>query len=77
MNDKDLNKSFYTIQEFAEKIRAHHNTVRKSIKKGYITAFRIGSGSRSSWRIPTSEIERMALFNLESIIEKKVNERMK
>lgn len=70
------NKDFYTVEEFAGILEAHPNTVYRSIKKGHISAFRIGHGIRSSYRIPQSEINRMAEFNLEEIIQKEVEKRM-
>ena len=68
-------KDFYNIKEFSIKLEVHPNTVYNSIKKGHIIAFRIGSGKRSSFRIPHTEITRMAEFNLEEIIQKEVEKR--
>jgi excisionase family DNA binding protein len=68
MKKNELVNELLTIKEFAEKIRAHPNTIRRAIHKGHISAFRIGVGKRSSFRIPRSEIDRMALFNLEEMI---------
>jgi len=67
MKDKELEKHFYTVQEFSDLLRIHRNTVLKSIKDGRILAFRVGNGIRSSFRIPYSEIDRMALFDLTEI----------
>ncbi len=75
MTNNNLNKNFLNVYEFANYIGVHHNTIRKGIKKGHITAFRIGTGPKSPWRIPKTEVDRMALFNLEDIIEKAINER--
>jgi len=57
-------KPFYSVAEFAEKLRVHPNTVRNAIHSGRISAFRVGSGKRSMYRIPGSEIERMMAFDL-------------
>lgn len=66
-----------TIKEFSEKLRVHKNTVYRAIKKGHITAFKVGVGSRSGYRIPISELDRMALFNLETIVAKMVDQKEK
>lgn len=62
-------KDFYTIQEFADYLKIHYNTVRNGIKNGHIQAFRVGKGKKSSYRISHTEINRMALFNLEKVID--------
>lgn len=68
-------REFYTIDEFAEFLNVHYNTVRNGIKNGHIQAFRIGKGKKSSFRIPHSEICRMALFNLEEVIDGIIDKR--
>lgn len=74
-------KDFLTIKEFAAKLRIHPNTVRNSIRSGRLNAFRIGHGARASYRISASEINRIALFDLEhmvnKIVEMKIKEREK
>lgn len=70
----DDQKEFLTVQEYAKLLNIHPNTVRRSIKSGRISAFKVGSGDMSNWRIPRSEINRMALVDLEKIIEKKIKE---
>lgn len=71
----NLDKSFYSIKEFAEKLSVSTDTIRRSIKKGHILAFRIGSSSRSHLRIPHSEITRIATFDLKKVIKKMVESR--
>lgn len=68
----DKQKEFHSIKEFAVLLRIHPNTVRRAIKSGRINAFKVGSGKRSTYRIPKSEINRIALFDLEAIIEKMI-----
>ena len=68
---------FLTIKEFASLIRVHPNTVRRSIQNGRISAFRIGSGSRSGYRISKIEIQRLSVVDLEKIVTRIVEERMK
>ena len=67
--------AFFTINQFATKLGIHPNTVRRSIKSGKIRAFKVGTGKRSRYRIPYSEIDRIALFDLEDIIEKIIAQR--
>jgi len=63
-------KAYYTTKEFANMISVHENTVYRLIKKGRLNAFRIGGGLKSGYRIPASEISRIALFDMEQLIEK-------
>ena len=66
---------FLTIKEFACLIRVHVNTVRRSIKSGRISAFRIGIGGKSAFRIPSSEINRISVVDLQKIVFKLMDER--
>lgn len=59
--------SFFSIKEFANLLRIHPNTVRNSIKSGKIQAFKVGFGKRSVYRIPASEINRMALYDINKL----------
>jgi len=68
---------FLTIKEFALMIRVHPNTVRRSIQKGRISAFRIGEGAHSGFRIPRAEVNRLSVVDLEKIVKKLIDERMK
>ncbi len=65
MNDQD---GFYSVKEFALKLGFHYNTVIRAIKSGKLNAFRIGPGKKSSYRIPGSEIGRIALCDLEKLV---------
>lgn len=67
---------FLSIKEFAAKIAVHPNTVRRSIKSGKMSALRIGSGKRACYRISKTEIDRIALFDLEEMIDKVIKKRM-
>ena len=68
-------KDFLTVKEYAQLLGIHANTVRRSIKNGHLSAFKTGVG-KSVFRIARTEIDRLALVNLEKIIEKKIEERM-
>lgn len=70
-------RDFYTVSEFAEFLSVHINTIYNGIKNGRIQAFRVGRGKHSSFRIPSSEIQRMSLFDLEEVIQNIVEKRMR
>lgn len=67
----------YTVKEFAKIMQMHPNTIRKAIKSGKITAFKIGKGPKSEWRILHSEIERLISYDMKEIIDRLVVERLK
>lgn len=60
---------FLSVKEFANKLGIHPNTVRRSIKSGRISAFKVGGGKRSIYRIAKSEVQRMALFDMQEMIK--------
>lgn len=68
---------FLSIKEFASKIGVHPNTIRRGVKSGRISAFRVGGGKRSSYRIAKSEVNRLALFDMEEMIERMIAKREK
>lgn len=49
---KELDADFFTIQETADILKVHHNTIRRAIKNNEIKAKKIGY----VWRIPKEEI---------------------
>ncbi len=64
-----MESDFVSIKEFAAKLGVHHNTIRRAIKNGRISALRVGAGARSHYRIAVTELNRMAIVDLETIIE--------
>lgn len=66
-----------SIKEFAGFVGVHANTIRRSIQKGRISAFRIGSGKKSIYRIAKTEVNRLALCDMEEMIEKIIEKRQK
>lgn len=62
-------KRFFTVKEFAIELGVHYNTVYKGIKDGKIVALRLTSGRNSTFRIPETEIERIAQVDLKEIYE--------
>lgn len=73
---EDTMKMFYSVSEFAKETRVSTKTIFRAIKKGRISAFRPGS-QNGKIRIPASEIERMAIANLEEIVQDMMEERSK
>lgn len=67
---------FYTILEFADKLRVHPHTVRRAIHQGRIQAVKVGIGKRSSYRIPNTEVQRMCELDMTQLIERIVEEKL-
>lgn len=76
VNMKEKTSEILTVQEFAERMKLHPNTVRYHIRSGHILAFKTGNGKKSSYRIFCSEIPRMAAFSSSKMIESIVKKRM-
>lgn len=75
---KNMNQpehDFYSIKEFAWKMGVHPNTIRRSIKSGRVQGFKIGAGKRGTYRIPAAEINRIALLDMEAMIERIIEQR--
>jgi excisionase family DNA binding protein len=53
--------NFLTVEEFAQKIKMHPGSIRRSIKQGKIFASRPSMGKRGPYRISESELERLHL----------------
>jgi excisionase family DNA binding protein len=78
MKDSNLNQTqndFVSIKEFAGMVGVHPNTIRRAVKSGRICAFQVGSGKKSTYRIARSEVNRMALFDMEEMIERMLEKR--
>lgn len=68
-------KEFYSVKEFSALISVHYNTVIRAIKSGRLSAFRIGNGKKACYRIARSEIHRLALYDLEDLVSKIIEEK--
>lgn len=77
MEENEVQKDFYSIKQFAKKLDVHENTIRRAIKNGRISAFRVGAGKKATFRIAHSEIGRIALFDLKDMIKKMLKEEKK
>ncbi len=47
-----------TVEEVAQRLKMHPETVRRWIRDGQLHAIRFGTGKRASLRIRESEVER-------------------
>jgi len=68
---------FLTIDEFSKLLRIHRNSIRSMVYSGRLNAIRIGSGKNASYRIPRSEVQRLAVVDLDKIIDKLVEKKLK
>jgi len=75
MDNSNCTTAFFSIKEFAQKLGVHANTIRRGIKNGRINAFRVGSGKKATYRISHSEINRIAVFDMEEMIERIIEKR--
>lgn len=76
-NDVGSMNDFLSIKEFAFTLKVHPNTIRRAIKSGRLSALRIGHGKKGSYRIARTEINRIAMFDLEKMIENIISQREK
>lgn len=75
MDTNNFSPAYLSIKEFAQKLGVHTNTVRRAIKSGRLQGFKVGAG-KSVYRIPSSEINRIALFDMEDMVEKIIEKRL-
>ena len=58
---------FYTVDQFAKRLKVHPQTIRKAIKENRLYAFRPGVGKKAPFRIHESEYFRIMNADFESI----------
>jgi len=68
--------AYISLKEFAKMLNVHPETIRRSIRKGNISAVKLGIGKNSAYRIPYSEIERLGIVNMQKVISKIVDEKI-
>lgn len=68
---------YLSIKQFAALIGIHVNTVRRLIKKGRLIAVSMGTEKKAHYRIARSELNRIAVIDLNVYIEKIVDDRLK
>ncbi len=61
---KEVDMDFMTVQEFADAVKMCRHTIIRAIKHKKIYAFRPGSGKKSPYRIPKTELERIQLAGM-------------
>jgi len=74
-NDDEVGNEFLSIKEFAILLNVHSNTIRRAVKSGRINAFKVGYGKKAIYRIARAEINRIAIFDLEEMIERIIEKR--
>jgi len=77
INNGNVDCEYLSVKEFAFMLNVHYNTVLRSIKRGKLSAVRIGSGKKSCFRIHKSELNRIALFDMKEMIDKIIEEKTK
>jgi len=55
---------YFTVEEFAKKIKMSEYTVRKAIREKWLFAIRPSMGKKSPYRIPESELERLQIMSM-------------
>jgi len=55
---------YFTVNEFANKIKMNPQSVRKLIREQRIYAIRLGTGARARYRIAESELERHQIMSM-------------
>ena len=76
IDNRVMPDEYLSVKEFATKMRLHYNTVIRAIKTGRLNAVRIGSGKKAAFRIAASEVNRIALCDLEQFVSKIIEEKI-
>lgn len=66
-----MNSEFLSIKEVAQIFAVNELTIRRAIKKGYISAIRIGKGSKSPYRISKRCIDAIHRGLIDELCKKK------
>ncbi len=65
-----IHPEFLTIKEAAVIFSVHPITIRRAIKKGFLTAIRIGIGPRSPYRVSMKSIEAIHISIIRDLAKK-------
>jgi len=79
-NDSNIGlpgNEYLSVKEFAALIHVHYNTVLRAIKTGKLNAFRIGEGKKCAYRISRYEINRIALIDMEQLVSRIIEGKIK
>ena len=52
-----VDEQLFTVQQIAERLQVHENTVLNWLKRGDLRGIKLG-GTKAGWRIRASEVER-------------------
>ena len=52
-----VDERLFTVEQIAERLQVHENTVLSWLKRGELRGIRLG-GTKAGWRIRASELER-------------------
>lgn len=54
---------YFTVKEFADKLKVPESTIRTAIRDGRIHAFRVSGGKRASYRIHEGQFARLMVLD--------------
>lgn len=65
-----MDQEFYSIKETAAVFGVHPSTIRRAIKKGFLSIIRIGNGPRSPYRISRESIKAIHFSLIKDLAQK-------
>lgn len=60
---------FYTVEEVAKKLKVTEKSIRDSINKGRMIAFKPTAGKKATWRIAATELGRIQVMDHKATLE--------
>lgn len=66
-----MDNEYLTVDEFAALLRLDRRTVTNAIREGRISAIRMGESSKSRFRIPRHQIDKLMLLTEEEMKKEK------
>ncbi len=61
--------AYLTPIEFAKLLKVSPQHIRRLIKKGMIHGIRFGTGKKAPYRIPSTELDRIAVMSFEETLK--------